>query len=76
MRSLQTVTLAFAIAVNVVVGSPVNFEHSAYLVKDSHYVPKGWTNIGAAPSDYMINVQIGLAQHEVQELEKHLHEGM
>ena len=38
-------------------------------------MPRGWSNIGAAPPDHIINVQIGLAQDKVQELERHLYEG-
>jgi len=49
--------------------------HSAYVVKDSHHVPRKWTRIGPAPAQHLIRLQIGLKQNRFSELERHLYEG-
>ena len=74
-HSFRAASLAIAAFATIALGSPLNFGRTAYSVKDSHPVPKGWRNIGAAPPDHIINVQVGLAQYKVQELERHLYEG-
>ena len=78
MRAILFRATAVAIVATAAraLGSPMAFGRTAYSVKDSHPVPRGWSNIGTAPSDHVINVQIGLTQHQVQELERNLYEGM
>jgi tripeptidyl-peptidase I len=66
--------LALIAAAGTTVGSPLSVR-SAYAVKDSHHVPRQWSNVGAAPADHIINLQIGLKQSQFNELERHLYEG-
>ena len=72
-HSLHAASLALLVTATTVVASPLHLR-SSYSVKDSHNVPKGWSNIGAASPEHIINVQIGLTQHKVGELETHLYE--
>lgn len=46
-----------------------------FAVKDFHPAPRTWTNLGAAPSDHLISLSIGLSQSRFPELERHLYEG-
>jgi len=51
------------------------FPSSLYQLKESHYVSKSWSKVGAAPPDHIIRLRIGLAQGRFDELEKNLYEG-
>lgn len=51
------------------------FPVSTYAVKESHFVPRSWSRIGAAPADHSIHLRIGLTQGRFAELEKSLYEG-
>lgn len=55
--------------------SPVQHHQSSYAVKEAHHVPQQWTRIGDAPSNHLINLQIGLKQGQFEDLEQHLWEG-
>ena len=46
-----------------------------YVVKDSHFVPRKWTRLGAAPAEHMIDMNIGLKQSQFDKLERELYEG-
>jgi tripeptidyl-peptidase-1 len=48
---------------------------SPYAVKETHPVPKRWLEIGPAPGEHKIILQIGLKQSRFDELEQHLYEG-
>ena len=72
----QAVVLALVVSLTIAFTSPVRISRSEYSLKDSHLLPKGWSSIGTAPSDHILSVQIGLTQHKVQELQRHLYEGM
>ena len=48
---------------------------STYAVKETHYVPRRWTQKGRAPKDQMLALQIGIKQGNFNELERHLYEG-
>jgi hypothetical protein len=48
---------------------------SPYALKESHYVPRKWARVGAAPSEHILNLRIGLKQDRFDELEKALWEG-
>ena len=76
MISFQGMTLILAATLTVVAASPVIIGRSGYSVKESHLVPPGWSNIGTAPPDHILNVQIGLTQYKIQELERNLYQGM
>ncbi|KAM3069072.1 hypothetical protein ACMFMG_004253 [Clarireedia jacksonii] len=47
---------------------------SPYALKESHHVPRKWARIGAAPSEHMLNLRIGLRQDRFDELEQALWE--
>ena len=52
------------------------FPSSSYQLKEHHYAPRAWVRVGAAPSNHIISLRIGLAQSRFDELEKNLYEGM
>lgn len=45
-----------------------------YVVKERHYAPVGWQNIGPAVKEEVIHLQIGLRQGTEGEVERHLEE--
>jgi len=47
---------------------------SGYVVKETHHVPRGWTNLGPAPGHAKLAIRIGLKQAKWDELERHLYE--
>ncbi|KAH9883861.1 tripeptidyl-peptidase 1 precursor [Xylariomycetidae sp. FL2044] len=52
--------------------SPVS--RTPYQLKDRHHAPRHWKRVGRAPADHVIDVQIGLAQGNFAELERHLYQ--
>lgn len=46
--------------------------YSNYAVRDSLKVPAGWTEIGEAPKDQLVHLQIGLKPSDENTLERHL----
>jgi tripeptidyl-peptidase-1 len=46
--------------------------HSSYSVKERHAVPRDWIEVGSAPSNEVINLQIGLKQSNEGVIEQHL----
>lgn len=66
--------LALCLVAGEVLAAPAP-NHATYELKESHPVPNKWANIGKAPSDHVINLQIAVKQSRFEELEKHLHEG-
>ena len=58
------------------VGAGPVTRRSDFVVKDYHRVPRGWTNLGPAPTDHLIRLTIGLSQSRFDELERHLYEGI
>ncbi|KAI1265446.1 tripeptidyl-peptidase 1 precursor [Xylariaceae sp. FL1019] len=72
MVGVTILSAALLAAAQAVVAKPV--ARSVYSVKDSHYVPRGWTKRSRAPADHVINLQIGLKQSNFAELERHLYE--
>jgi len=69
------VVTTILIAAQAAFSSPVRIR-SPYAVKESHYVPNKWTNLGFPDPEHRINLQIGLKQGNFDELEKHLWEGI
>jgi tripeptidyl-peptidase-1 len=67
-----SVLLTAAIA-QAVLATPI--ARSTYAVKETHYVPRRWTQQGRAPKDQMLALQIGVKQGDFEELERHLYEG-
>jgi len=74
MHVVRSASLAFLVATNTVVSSPVR-TRSPYIVKDVHNVPNRWWKVGPAPAHKVINLHIGLKQGQFDELERHLYEG-
>lgn len=73
-NAIRSASLAILLAANLALASPVR-TRTAYEVKDSHNVPRKWSNIGQAPPNTVINLHIGLRQSKFNELERHLYEG-
>jgi tripeptidyl-peptidase-1 len=71
----RSALLALVVAAGTTLGSPLAMR-SPYAVKDTHNVPRKWSNVGPAPSSHILNLQIGLKQSQFSELERHLYEGM
>lgn len=76
MRSLEFIHVLTISSVHlgIAVGAKVA-TRSHHVVKESHNVPRDWSNLGPAPAQHMIQLQIGLKQENFDELEKHLYEG-
>jgi tripeptidyl-peptidase-1 len=63
-----------AVFAQAVLATPI--ARSTYAVKETHYVPRRWTQKGRAPKDQMLALQIGVKQGNFDELERHLYEGL
>jgi hypothetical protein len=79
LLSLGAVVSAF-LTVSHVNASPtplgaVDDSSTAYAVKSFHHVPQKWEKIGAAPSNHILTLQIGLKQGRFDEILQHLNEG-
>jgi tripeptidyl-peptidase-1 len=70
----RSALLALCLAAGEAFAAPTP-NHATYAVKESHPVPSKWENIGKAPGDHVINLQIAVKQSRFDELEKHLLEG-
>ncbi len=64
-----------AAAAQAVLGTSIQ-SRTAYAVKGKHPVPRQWTQIGRAPREQVIYMQIGVKQDRFSELERHLFEGI
>jgi tripeptidyl-peptidase-1 len=73
--SLPLLLTALTVAVRGVCGNPIQVR-TAYAVKETHRAPRKWTKMGRAPAETMMNLQIGVAQSQFPELERHLNEGV
>jgi len=62
-------------AAQAVVGSPIR-SRTPYTIKETHYVPRKWSQVGRAPEGLTITLNIGLKQSQFDELERHLYEGI
>ncbi len=71
---MLTSAALIALFAALVTSSPLRVR-SPYAVKETHPVPSQWSNVGPAPADHVINLQIGLKQSQFDELERHLLEG-
>jgi tripeptidyl-peptidase-1 len=68
-----SILLTIAVFTPAVFASPV--ARSTYAVKETHFVPRRWTQKGRAPKEQMLALQIGVKQGDFDELERHLYEG-
>ncbi len=73
---LKSLKLALVLLVSgqLVLGSPIE-RPLAYSVKESHQVPDNWHCVGRADPYHRIRLHIGLKQHRISEIERHLYEG-
>lgn len=68
-----TVALLTAVATHAI-ATPI--ARSPYVVKETHFVPKGWSKLERSHGGKTIQLQIGLKQGRFEELDRHLHQGM
>lgn len=71
---MLTVTAVTALLAGLVTSTSLRVR-SPYAVKETHFPPTKWTKLGPAPTDQVINLQIGLKQSHFDKLERHLLEG-
>lgn len=64
---------AAGLLVTLAVGKPVK-QRSAFAVKDSHHVPRKWTEARRPDADHKIALRIGLKQGSFSDLERQLYE--
>lgn len=67
------ILLAASLLVTSAVGNPVK-QRSAFAIKDSHDVPRKWTEARRADADHKIALRIGLKQGSFADLERKLYE--
>ncbi|KAF4631648.1 hypothetical protein G7Y89_g6475 [Cudoniella acicularis] len=73
MKLDVSILFAATIGAQSVLASPIR-ARTAYNVKEVHNVPRKWKNIGRAPADHRLHLQIGLKQDNFDELDRHLYE--
>lgn len=71
---LKTTVLVVAFVACDVFSTPIS--RSPYVVKETHFVPLGWTKQERSHGGKTIQLQIGLKQGRFDELDRHLQEGM
>ncbi|ROW01363.1 hypothetical protein VMCG_05849 [Cytospora schulzeri] len=67
------IILAAGLLSSSAVGKPVK-QRSDFAIKDSHHVPRKWTEVRRPDADQMIALRIGLKQGSFSELERQLYE--
>lgn len=67
------ILLAACLLVESAVSKPVK-QRSAFAVKDSHHVPRSWTEARRPGADHKIALRIGLKQGSFSDLERQLYE--
>lgn len=70
--SLVTIACLYQTAQAVPFSKAVN--RSPFAVKETHFVPRGWTNVGTPNSDSVIDLKIGFANKNFAKLEQQLYE--
>lgn len=81
MKGTGSLAVAAAIllwAGDLALGKPLlaGVKRTDFAVKDSHHVPRKWTQVGYPDADHLIALRIGLKQSSFDELERHLCESM
>lgn len=67
------ILLAAGLLASSAVGKPVS-QRSDFAVKDTHHVPRTWTQVRRPDADHKIALRIGLKQGSFAELERQLYE--
>lgn len=70
---LGSFVFAGAVFAQAVLATPI--ARSTYAVKETHYAPRQWTQMGRAPKTLMLALQIGVKQGDFAQLERSLYEG-
>lgn len=66
--------LSLILVAQLALGKPVK-ARSEYAVKESHFVPRGWTLTGIPSPTHVLRLSIAVKQGQFDELERHLYEG-
>jgi tripeptidyl-peptidase-1 len=74
MKFDLSILLSVVVGALTVAGTPIR-SRTPYSVKETHNVPRKWSNVGRAPGDHKLHLQIGLKQGKFDELDRHLYEG-
>lgn len=69
LAALVSFDLVYAAAIQ-----QTNLQPARYAVKETHFVPRGWTSVGKPDPNHILNLKIGLKNKRFSELEKHLYE--
>jgi tripeptidyl-peptidase-1 len=69
-----TTLVSVLVAAQAAVSSPIS-SRTPYVVKETHFVPPKWKQVGEAVEGSTISLNIGLKQSQFEELERHLYEG-
>jgi tripeptidyl-peptidase-1 len=76
-RTIASLTSALLLLVSSVVASPIDkLQKREFAVKSFHHTPRKWQRFGAAPPNHVLELQIGLKQSKIDDLLRHLNEGM
>lgn len=69
---MHTLPAIVTLLLTLVAASPV--PRSAYVVKEHHFVPRGWNDVGVPRADHTLDLKIGLRNKNFAVLERHLSE--
>lgn len=64
--------LAAAFVAQSALAKPLIKQRSPFALKDAHFVPRRWTQVGHPDADHSIALRIGLKQGDFAQLERHL----
>ncbi|PSR76287.1 tripeptidyl peptidase-like protein [Coniella lustricola] len=65
--------LAAAVLARSALAKPIQ-QRSPFALKDAHFVPRRWTQVGYPEAGHSVALRIGLKQGDFAELERHLYE--
>lgn len=71
MRLSIAAAVALALGYDIA-ASPIR-SRTPYAVKETHFAPRGWRDIGPPPADHTLNLRINLKNKNFAELERHLY---
>ena len=74
-RTLTGVALLLLISIGAIASPIASSPDYEYTVKDRHEAPPGWSVMGPAPSEHLLDISIGLKQSRFDELERILYQG-
>lgn len=74
MHTLSAALVALLELAAASVISRNNVESTSYAIKETHFVPRGWSSIGNPHPDQILDIKIGIKNKRFAELERHLYE--